>query len=312
MNSIDAVYELLKAADPVDERLDDSPLVARVETEIGFDTVPGLPPAEEKPAGPRITRWAPVQAQRPALRPTWAAAFAFAATVLTLGGSLALGAAMREPMADAGSTWGPGTVGEVVAATSGRWLLIPVIGVVTAIAAALVVMNRQGGARKERVMATTIETPPAERLEAAERSNRWLIAVIVFLAVALVALGAWVIYDAVSEPETAASSEINALYDDYVASWEEADTQAFFDLTTENYAFNDSSRTQQSAAIELGGGLSVERIGDLLVMGDGPYYLVAAEQLTYLGRDHVGVSAYTVIETEDGLKVAEHSWHGNL
>lgn len=165
-------------------------------------------------------------------------------------------------------------------------------------------------------MATTIETAPAERSEGAQRKSRWLVVTVVVLAVALVALGAWVTYDLVSEPETAATGDINALYDDYNGAWMEADAEAFFDLTTEDYTLNSSGftfeRSDQASTIAGLDDFQVERIGDLVVMGEGPYFVAAAEQIAYRDADHVGISAYRVIETDEGLKIAEHSFVGNV
>lgn len=166
-------------------------------------------------------------------------------------------------------------------------------------------------------MATTIETPSAERLETAERHNRWLVVTIIVLAVMLVALGAWVVYGLTSESETAASGEINALYDDYVATWMEQDSEAFVDLTTADYTFTSfgtsDARSERAATIAGLGEFQMERIGDLVVMGEGPHYFIAAaEQITYGGPDFTGISAYHVLETEEGLKIAGHTWVGNL
>ncbi len=63
----------------------------------------------------------------------------------------------------------------------------------------------------------------------------------------------------------------------------------------------------------LRGFLTLERVGDLVVMGEGPEFCVAAaEQVTFRGSDYLGISAYRVIETEAGLKIAEPSRLGNL
>jgi uncharacterized membrane protein len=250
-----------------------------------------------------------------ALRPAWVAVTAFSATLVVLGGSLAFGIVMRQPGLDVGSI--SEAVDEAAATTSGRWLLIPAVAVAVAIVA-LIVSKQQVRMHKENKMTTTIEKAPTERLEPPKRNNRWLIVTVVALTVALVALAAWVIYDQASEPETAASSEISALYNDYVASWRERDTEAFVNLTTEDYALHSFGTTttrdeQANAIIATPGRLEVELIGDLVVMGDGPeYYVAAAEQVFFGGADYVGVSAYRVIDTDEGLKIAEHSWVGNL
>lgn len=59
--------------------------------------------------------------------------------------------------------------------------------------------------------------------------------------------------------------------------------------------------------------LNDQRVGDLVVMGDGPvYYVAVAERVTVADAEYVGVSAYRMIETGDGLKISEHDWVGNL
>jgi hypothetical protein len=255
-------------------------------------------------------------APRWVLRPAWVAVTAFAATLVVLGGSLWLVAAVRRTALDVGSGWIPEPIGDPAASVSGGWVLIPAIAAAVAIVA-LIVRYQQLRARKERTMATTIETSPGKQLETAKRNNRWLIVTVVILAVALVALSAWVIYDVASEPETVATADINALYDDYIGARMDADTEAFFDVTTEDYALNSFGvripRVEQANAIAVGGDFQLERVGDLVVMGEGPeYFVAAAEQMTLRGADYVGVSAYRVIETEEGLKIAEHSWVGNI
>jgi NADH:ubiquinone oxidoreductase subunit 5 (subunit L)/multisubunit Na+/H+ antiporter MnhA subunit len=290
-----------------------------VETQLReyFDAAVERVTVDDVLARRRVGEQAEPHRRRWVLRPAWAAVLAFAGTLVVLGGSLALGVAVREPGVDAGWTLIPETVGEATTTTSNWWVLIPAIALTIAVVAALIVRNQQVRARKETAMATTIETPPAEQLKTAERHNRWLIVTVVVLAVALVALGAWVMYDLASEPETAANAEINAVFDDYAAAWQESDREAFLALTTDDYTFNSSGRTTerdvQAAAISTSSSFAVKPVGDLVVMGDGPEYFVAvANQISYQGSDYVGISVYRIVETEDGLKVSEHTFVGNL
>jgi hypothetical protein len=260
----------------------------------------------------------PVQS-RWAMRPAWAAVTAFAATLAVLGGSMVLGMAFRQPARDVGSAWIIEAVDDGTATTAGWWLLLPTIAVAVAvaIAVAIVVRNRQVGSRQERAMATTIDSPPVERLEKVEHSNRRLVVAVVLLAVALVALGAWVMYDLASAPDTAPTDEITAVYDDYLASWVEQDSEAFLGVTTEDY-FQTSfgtitTRSERANGLRQPGLSEIERIGDLMVMRDGTtYFVAAAERITFMNVEYVGVSAYRMVETEEGLKIAEHGWIGNL
>lgn len=255
--------------------------------------------------------------RRPALRPAWAGVVAFVATLVVLGGSLGLGVAVREPELDAGYTLVPEGTAEGVASTSAYWLLIPALAVAMAAVVALIVRNRQVSTRKERAMATTIETTPAEQLKTAERNNRWLVVTVVVLAVALVALGAWVVYDLASEPATDIPDEVSTLFDDYTAAWNAHDRDAFLAQTTEDYTFNSAgvtrSRETQAAMLGMAQSFHVERVGDLVVMGEGPdYYVTVANEITYQDNDYVGVSTYRLVETQEGLRVAEHVWVGNF
>ncbi len=250
-------------------------------------------------------------------RPAWAAATAFVTTMAVLGGSLVFGLAMRRPGTDVGSSWFPEAIGDVASTATGWWLLALAIAAALAVVGALVVRNQQHRTSKERTMTTTIERPPAEQIETTERNNRWLVIAVVVLALALLALGAWVIFDQASQPETAATTEVEALYDDYVAAWTDSDADAFTELGTENFVFTSFgvtfSQSEQAASVAMSGNPVFERVGDLVVMGDGPdYFVTAAERITLRGTEYFGVSAYRIVETEDGLRIAEHHWVGNV
>ncbi len=301
MNRVDVVYELLAAADPVAdvETLDSSALVARVEAALGYRAT-------------RVTSEHIVPRRR-SLRPAWAAAIAFVATVAVLGGSLVLGVLLHQPGFDTASSWIPDGLEAAAAATSVGWLLVPTIATAVAATTALVVRNRT----KETAMATTIDTPPAERLETARRNNRWLVAAVIVLALLLAALGAWVLYDLASEPETAATEEVQAVLDDYMAAYVDGDVEAFKALTTDNYRFESTGNyavdRNYQGGIAVEPGFQIERVGNLRMAGDGPmYYVVATEQATLDDTVYPGVSAYVVLETDEGLRVLEHTWYSDL
>lgn len=256
---------------------------------------------------------APPVAQQPA----WAATIAFGATMAVLGGSLLFGLAMRHPKSEVGSSWFPETIGGVASTASDWWLLALAIAVALAAVGALIVRNQQHRTRKESTMTTTIERP-TEQVETTERNNRWLVITVVMLALALLALGAWVIFDQASQPETAATAEVEALYDDYIAAWEDSDTSAFTILATDDYVFTSfgtpfSRDEQVMTIVALWRNPVFELVGDLVVMGAGPeYFVTAAERITIGSAEYFGVSAYRMVDTEDGLKIAEHNWVGNV
>ncbi len=172
-------------------------------------------------------------------------------------------------------------------------------------------------------MATTIDTRATEdqgtqnviTLERTRRTNHWLTGAVIVLALALVAMGAWVAYDASSEPVTAATNEVQSLYDDYLAAWTTGDTDAFSDATTEGfvqYSFG-NELDRSVVAMNVASGIDVELVGDLVMIADGTnYYVAAVEKITFGASDFEGVSAYRLVPTPEGLKISEHTWVGNL
>lgn len=257
-------------------------------------------------------------------QPAWVAIAAFVSTLTVLGGSLAIGLAVQRPARDVGAGWISQSLDEVATTSTTEWLLIPIVAAIIAIAA-LIVRKHQLETRKERTMATTIDKAPIDdlkteqlkTLETTRRNNHWLVATVVLLALALVAMGAWTIYDGTSEPVTAATSEVQSLYDDYLTAWTNADSEAFLDTTTEDFTQTSfgitMSRSDRAGIIRVSTGATVELVGELVVMADGAsYYVGAAEKVTFGGSEYEGVSAYRMVETADGLKISEHSWVGNL
>jgi len=174
--------------------------------------------------------------------------------------------------------------------------------------------------RKELAMATTLDRPTTstEMARSAQKRDRRLIWTVVALVVGLIALGTYVAFDEAASPETAAPANVAELYDDYVNSWVGPDTDRFLELTTDNYTFSSSGNvttaTVQASMISgVGGFTSVERIGDLIVTSDGStFYVAVVERIVYGGTEYEGVSALRMVESASGLRVAHHSWVGNL
>lgn len=165
-------------------------------------------------------------------------------------------------------------------------------------------------------MATRTDEPVAvtdgevQRLQS--RLRAMTVAVVV-LAVALIGLGAWVIYDLAAKSDTAATGEVETLLEDYTTAWNDYDGEAFLGLVTDDYTFEYSgdvrSASEEAAEIDGLGAFdwSVERIGDPIMIGDGPTYLVAsADRVSTIGRDADGISLYTIVEDGDTLRISHH------
>jgi hypothetical protein len=234
-------------------------------------------------------------------------------TLVVLGGSFGLGILAHRRAIDTGAGGVTEALGDANEAASGWWLFVVAIGVAVAVVGALIARNRQDMTKKEHTMAATVEAPPAERLETAERNNRGLVMTVIELAIALVALGAWVLFDQAAEPETATPQAVQELMDDYQAAWNNYDSDAFRAVTTEEYTHTngDFTSTRDTTAGTIAHTASnadfqVERFGDLVVTGEGPYYVAVANRLHDDEGTEAGISTFVVVETNDGLKVAEH------
>jgi len=169
----------------------------------------------------------------------------------------------------------------------------------------------------------TVRVDP-ERLDLAKRPNRALIVAIVVLAAAVLALGAWIAYDQTSSPETAVTDEIQILLDDYLATWNNQDGQAFLELVTDDYALHMTSGAvsmsqhaeQARGTLEAlaGRDWSESVIGEPIMTGNGPWFVSLVEHFTAPGygpEGADGVSTFTIVDDGGTLKVARHTYVGN-
>lgn len=296
-----------------------------IETQLReyFDVTVERVTAEDILAGRRVFETIRPVSPRRTWHPAWAAVGAFVATVAVLGGTFGLGAVLTGPTGDVGSGGITGVVRDATEAASAWWPLIAPVALVIAIAGALIALNRsQGtheGLKEEDAMATTIEAPPAETTGRADHNNRGLIITIVVLAIALLALGAWAIDQQTAESETAAPAAVEDLLADYYAALNNYDGEAILALTTENFVHDNGFTTydQTGMAALVSGRLRVfeyrvERVGDPIVAGDGPYYVAEVNHLTDVsGAAEDGTSTFVVVDTPGGLKITSQIWRGS-
>ena len=173
-------------------------------------------------------------------------------------------------------------------------------------------------------MTTPTDQVDAEQLDLAKRPNRALIVAVIVLAAVALALGAWVVYDPTSSPETAVTGEIQTLVDGYLATWNSHDGGAFLDLVTADYVLHMTSGsvsiTQQAEeAYEMLKGLerrdwSETVIGEPIMTGYGPWFVSLVEHFTGSGygpEGADGVSTFTIVDDGGTLKVARHTYVGN-
>ena len=157
-----------------------------------------------------------------------------------------------------------------------------------------------------------------QKLARLQRRLRALTTTVIVLAVALIGLGAWVIYDLVTESDTAATGEIETLLEDYQTAWNEYDGEAFLALVTDNfvheYAGFSSDADSTAAQIESNEVFenNIETLGEPIMSGDGPtYYVAQVDVLTSQGDAELqGVSLFTIVDDADVLRIQQHVFVG--
>jgi hypothetical protein len=140
------------------------------------------------------------------------------------------------------------------------------------------------------------------------------------LAVALVGLGAWVIIDRSSTPATAPSDDIAQVWDDYTDAWNNYDGDAFLEITTDDYTFV-TERGTTTAASQAGyiSGLgrydwNATAIGERVMAGDGPWFVTQVNRVqdSTMTEPVEGISVMTIVDDGGVLRVANHTFYGDL
>jgi hypothetical protein len=260
--------------------------------------------------------------------PRLAIGFGFAVTVVVVGGSLGLGLALRQPGDDAGTSIASFGVGAGTTESTG-WGLLVAAAALAVVATVFILLalrsaRRSSGTReKENAMSTTLDTPQVDhRLEDAYRTNRWLIAAVVVLAMAVVALGAWVVTDLASTSEAEIPAEIATMLEDYRATWNDSDGDAFLGYVREtdfvHSSYGGTYNAAETASIIEGWetyGYQVEVTGESVYVGDGATKYVAQPIRITSDANPDGTSGFAITTvTEfgaDGWVVIRHEYVGD-
>ena len=168
------------------------------------------------------------------------------------------------------------------------------------------------------------ELVDAARVERATGRRRLPVITAMVLVGALIGLGAWVVYDRDTVSETAVTGEIQSVVDDYLATWNSVDAEAFLELVTTNYVLHmtgSSVSITQGAeeASEMLEGLEGREwketpIGEPIMTGDGPWFVSLVEHFSapdYGPEGADGVSTFTIVDDGGALKVSRHTYVGN-
>lgn len=174
-----------------------------------------------------------------------------------------------------------------------------------------------------------VETPSWEQMQ---RRNRFLTVTVIVLAVALVAVGIWVVYDQTAGVEGAVTPEIEQLLGDYETAFNNYDPDAWRALVTDDFLVEDrahfqpgdelfyvrgESSTVDEAAGSLGASfrlydVQMEFVGEPMMAYDGPWYVAQLENATDKDNQYSGMSVYVIVDEDGTLKVADKIWAGFL
>jgi hypothetical protein len=167
-----------------------------------------------------------------------------------------------------------------------------------------------------RNMTAVTERQTREPRESLHGRVRNLTITVIVLAVALIGLAAWTIYDLASESETAISGEVQTLVDDYLGAWNDHDPDAFMGLVTDDYSFAGmggewvaAAQVASDIAGAEGSGWHVERVGEPIMSGDGPWFVSTAARFTgwTFGSEGVdGISQFVIVDDGGVLKIESH------
>ena len=175
--------------------------------------------------------------------------------------------------------------------------------------------------REDKTAATTTGTEVDQgRSGHPDRGNRTLFAIVIAVTVALVGLGAWVIIDRSSTPATAPSDDIAQVWDDYTDAWNNYDGDAFLEITTDDYTFvsemGTASATSQAASINGMGRYDwqVTPVGERVMAGDGPWFVTQVDRVedSTMTEPVEGISVMTIVDDGGVLRVANHTFYGDL
>lgn len=171
-------------------------------------------------------------------------------------------------------------------------------------------------------------------LDGIRRKNRLLSVTVIVLAMALIGVGVWSVFNATNTSEAAPTGEIDQFLDDYYAATNQYDAATLERLfTTEFRGYEANSRLfrrsdgsldlqvlSHAAWVEvnldeilngLGGyslvEASIDALGEPIVVGDGPWLVAQAYRWnTPMGVSpgSYGITTYTIVDEGGTLKIA--------
>lgn len=169
----------------------------------------------------------------------------------------------------------------------------------------------------------TMHAPETARPSASiERRTRGLTVAVAVLTAMTLGLAGWLAYLLLSTDETAVSSDVAVVVEDYRDAWNDYDGEAFLGLVTPGYRFYETpgvpGDTAEETAATISTGLAsinwaVEQIGPGQMIGDeNTVYVSVVNRVTGTGGAiwGEGISVFTLVKQGDTWKVQQHVFGG--
>ncbi len=172
-------------------------------------------------------------------------------------------------------------------------------------------------------MTTTLSRPETvtdDRLAFVSKRNRDLRIAVAILAIAVIGLGTWFVYDMFRSSAVTPTGEIAVLLDDYSAAWNDYNGEAVLELTAPGFTYvsaggTEMDRPDTSALVtnELPTHrFAMERPGFPVMMGDGPWYVAMPVHTSTNIREADGIAMLTIIDQGDTFLVVRHTVTGDF
>lgn len=121
---------------------------------------------------------------------------------------------------------------------------------------------------------------------------------------------------------------VEELIEEYLAAWVDQDEQVVRALVTDGFVINEfiysvgtEVKLSEHIADDIEGVVNIgfpysyqnELLGEPVVVGESPLWLVSYEENWTRGTEHLdGVATYVVVDDNGTLKIANHYWAGHL
>jgi hypothetical protein len=175
-------------------------------------------------------------------------------------------------------------------------------------------------------MTDTLEMPKTPEVHERERSapgeRRWLKIAVVAFGLLSLGLGVALVAGVAADDTPDVPAEVTRVLDDFGTAYATADGDLFTSIVTEDYFFNErfyaadavvpdfTTAGPRTERIVSSSTFQVERFGDVIVAGDGPWMVAVGEVWTDPFNRWDGVANYVMVDDGGEVKIATYDWVG--